>query len=802
MVKELPYSKLKKQWDPDTLPFESTKELDSCHGIIGQDRAVRSMEFGAKINAEGYNIYISGPSGSGRTSYAREYLKYIGKNQKKPDDWCYVFNFQDPSSPLAIRLPNGRGRMFYEDMKELLDVLQVEIPKAFSGEEYENDKAALIKEYQEKRSEIFNHFTNQALEQGFQVSSTNSGIYFSPIIDGKPLSEDEYGKLDEKKKEEINNALTQVQVQGVEVMRHIKDLEKEIKEKLKNLDNRIGLFAVGMHIDDMKEKYRDIPRIIQYLEDFQEDILQNIDEFKDNDSDTGVNLISQLLHKNRGEKLTKYKVNLLVDNSELEGAPVLVEYSPTYNGLFGSLEYENKLGTLVTDFTMIKAGLVHRANGGYLILQAKDILGTPFMWEGLKRVLKTKTISMENIRDQLGLLTASTLKPEPIPVEIKVVLVGSEYIYQILCHLDEEFGKLFKIKVDFDEEMEANHGNLMSLACFIHDYCNKHDFKHLSKAAVIKVAEYSSRLVEDQSKFTTRFNDIIEIIAEANAWAAIEEGDIITADLIEKTIEEKEYRANKYDQKIQEMLKEGTIMVDTEGEIVGQINGLSILNTGNYVFGKPTRITATTFMGRSGIVNIEREVDMSGTVHSKGVLILSGYIGEQYAQEIPLSLTAHICFEQLYSGIDGDSASSAELYAILSSLSGVPIKQGIAVTGSVNQKGEIQPVGGVTKKIEGFFALCKSRGLNGQQGVIIPKQNIKNLVLSWEVIDAVREGKFHIYPIQHINEGIEILMGKPAGQKLANGGYEKGTVHGLVYEKLREYALSMVEFGKNNVKIP
>jgi lon-related putative ATP-dependent protease len=648
---------------------------------------------------------------------------------------------------------------------------------------------------------VFNQFTSQAQEQGFQVSSTNSGIYFSPIVDGKPLSDDEYEKLDEDKKEEINKALTEVQLQGVEVMRQIKDLERETKVKLKDLDNRIGLFAVGMHFHEMKDKYRDIPKVVQYLDDYQEDILQNINDFRETDSDSGANLLTQLLQKNKIEKLNKYKVNLLVDNSEVDGAPVLVEYSPTYNGLFGSLEYENKLGTLVTDFTMIKAGLVHRANGGYLILQAKDILATSFMWEGLKRVLRTKAISMENVRDQLGLLTASSLKPEPIPVEMKVVLVGSEYIYQILCQLDEEFGKLFKIKVDFDEEMEANRSNLMALACFIHDYCSKHDFRHLSKAAVIKVAEYSSRLVENQNKFTTRFNEIIEVIAEANTWAAIEGEDIITADLIEKTIEEKELRANKYDQKIQEMLKEGTIMVDTEGEIVGQINGLSILRTGNYIFGKPARITATTFMGRSGIVNIEREVDMSGTVHSKGVLILSGYIGEQYAQEIPLALTAHICFEQLYSGIDGDSASSAELFAILSSLSGVPIKQGIAVTGSVNQKGEIQAVGGVTKKIEGFFALCKSRGLSGQQGVIIPQQNISNLVLSSEVIDAVRKGKFHIYPIQHIDEGIEILMGMPAGKKLESGGYEKETVHGLVYEKVREYALSMVKFGKTNEKI-
>ncbi len=794
---ELKPEQLKPHWDPDILPFETTEEIEPVCDIIGQERAVRAMEFGIKIKKKGYNLYISGVSGTGKTSYAKEYINKIAKDEKTPDDWCYLYNFDNPSNPIAVNLPAGKGKQFQQDIHQLISELKIEIPKAFRGQDYENEKTLMIKKLQDERSKIFNKFSEYAREQGFQVNISNSGIYFIPIVDGEPMEEEEYNKLDDDTKKHINEKLTQIQLEAVDMVRRIRELEKDVKKQAAELDNRIGLFAVGLRIDGLKEKYKDYPKIVEYLENLKKDIIENIDEFREEEAEETNPFVNVLRRGTSGIK-NKYTVNLLVDNSHIEGAPVIVEFNPTYNTLFGSLEYENRFGLVSTDFTLIKPGSVHLANGGYLILQAKDILSTPFLWEGLKKILKTKSISIENLRDQLGLVSISSLKPEPIPIDIKVVLIGSDYLYQLLYELDEDFRKLFKIKVDFDDEMPASRHNLICLAGFISGLCKRENLLPFSKDAVIKVAEYSSRLVEDQHKLSTRFNNIIEILIEANAWAQMEGQKLVNGENVKKAIREKEYRSNKYDEKWMEMLKDGTIMIDTDGEVVGQINALSIIEMGDVVFGKPLRITATTFMGESGIVNVEREVAMSGTTHSKGVMILSGYIGEQYAQEVPLALNANITFEQLYGEVDGDSASSAELYAILSSLAEVPIKQGIAVTGSVNQKGEIQPVGGVTHKIEGFFNLCKKRGLTGEQGVIIPRKNIHNLVLKDEVIEAVREGKFHIYPIDHIDEGIEILMGLPAGKKLEDGFFEKGSVHEKAYNKIRQYALTMANFGKED----
>ena len=797
-IRELDYKQLKRDWSSlsSCLSFETTEELEPLRGIIGQERAVKAMEFGIQIKNPGYNIYMAGISGSGKTAYAREYISQIAREKPVPDDWCYVYNFENPEQPVAIRLPSGKGKEFCRDMEELIEDLKAEISKAFSGDEYENEKTLIYKEMQEKKNELFNKFSEYSREQGFQVNTSSGGIYFSPIIDGQPMGEDEYNQLDEETKKSINEKLTQIQLQAVEVMRKIKELEKESKNKVRELENRIGTFAVAIHIEDMKKKYASHPKILKYLEDLMRDVLESIGSFKESEP-SEENPFVQAFRRGAGAAHSKYKVNLLVDNNEREGAPVVIEYTPTYSTLFGSLEYENKLGTVVTDFTMIKPGAIHMANGGYLILQAKDVLSVPFMWEGLKKVLKTGAITIENLRDQWGLISMSGLKPEPIPIDIKVILVGSNLLFQLLHQLDEDFGKLFKVKVDFDDEMEANEHNVLSLAKFISGYCRRENLRHFSKDAVLSVADYACRLVESQEKFSTRFNDIVEILVEANTWAEIAGNSLVTARDVKRAIAEKEYRSNKYDEKLMELLEKDIIMVKVDGEAVGQINGLSVIHMGDYIFGKPSKITATTFMGRSGIVNIEREVEMSGNVHSKGVMILSAYIGEQYAQEIPLALSANITFEQLYIGVEGDSASSAELYAILSSLAEVPIKQGIAVTGSINQKGEIQPVGGVTYKIEGFFQLCKARGLTGEQGVIIPYQNIKNLVLKDEVIKAVEEGKFHIYPIKHVDEGIEILMGLPAGKKLENGFFEKDTVHEKVYNKLRHYALTMINFGKS-----
>ncbi|NLI58039.1 MAG: AAA family ATPase [Clostridium sp.] len=799
-AKKVSYNKLKKECKPDFFKFNDTSELTFSDDIIGQERAVKAMEFGLKIKAKGYNIFICGMTGTGKTSYAQNIARKMAKKCKTPDDWCYVYNFNNSNRPKAINLPAGLGKIFQKDMEEFVKVLKIEIAKAFDSEDYEREKTAIAKEFQSKKTELMEKLNKDAEKQGFKVKTTNAGMYFLPVIEGKTITEEEYSNLDEKIKQEINEKSNIVQLETLDIIRQIKNIEKEAEERVSEWENKLALFAVGIQINDLKEKYRDYKKVLDYLEKVQEDILKNLDEFREEELTDEQQLLLPWLKSSDESHTDKYKVNLLVDNSELEGAPVVTDYNPTYYNILGKVEHENEFGTMITDFTMIKSGLFHQANGGYLILQAKDVLSNIQSWEALKRVLRTGEISIENMKEQMGLIAVSTLKPEPIPVDVKVILVGSEYIYQMLYEYDEEFRKLFKIKVDFDAEMERNSANTRKLAQFIGSFCSRENSPHFDKTGVAKVVEYSSRLVQDQTKLSTRFNDIVEILSESAAWAEIEGCSLVTGEHVKKAIQEKIYRSNKYDKKLLKLLEDGAIMIDTEGEVVGQINGLTIIDTGDYSFGKPSRITANTFMGERGIVNIEREVEMSGTSHSKGIMILSGYIGQKYAQNMPLSLTASLCFEQLYGGVDGDSASSAELYAVLSSLSEVPIKQSIAVTGSVNQKGEIQPIGGVTEKVEGFFELCKLRGLNGQHGVIIPYQNIKNLVLNDEVIEACKEGKFNVYAVKTIDEGIEILTGKKAGTKKENGKYPAGTINYLVYEKLKKFSKIASEAEKTTSK--
>ncbi|MBR5468126.1 MAG: AAA family ATPase, partial [Firmicutes bacterium] len=569
-----------------------------------------------------------------------------------------------------------------------------------------------------------------------------------------------------------------------------KDDEKELKKAIDDLDYKVGMFAIGHHVNTVQEKYKNYERVIKYIQAVQEDVLENIDQFipTEVEEEEGMASIMPLLGKKQTEDVTlKYKVNLIVDNSENVGAPVVLDFNPTYSNLMGEIEYDSEFGNLTTDFMKIKAGLFHKANGGYLIVQAQDILSNPYSWEAVRRVVKTREITMEMSREQMLAVTAPSLKPEPIPVDVKVIMIGSSYYYDMLREYDEEFDKYFKILADFDYEMDRNDENITAFSHFVKSYVDKEKLMPFTADAVAALTEYSSRLVESQKKLSTRFNRISEILSEADTWARIDGKEMADRTYVIKAIAEKEYRQRMYEEKLGEMLEEEVIMIDTDGSKVGQINGLAVLDMGSYSFGNPSRITASTYVGKSGIVNIEKEAQMSGPTHNKGVQIISGYLGSMYAQEFPLSLTARICFEQNYNGIDGDSASSTELYCILSSLSEIPIKQGIAVTGSVNQKGEIQAIGGVTHKIEGFFDLCKKRGLTGDQGVLIPVSNVSDLVLKEEVCQAVKEGMFHIYPVSHIDQGIEILMDTPAGSKNASGKYPAQSVHGKVMKKLKDF---------------
>ncbi|HPU21561.1 MAG TPA: ATP-binding protein [Thermoclostridium caenicola] len=796
-VEPLPAKALRRECDPSLFDFEHTGQLPPTRELIGQQRAVEATEFGLAIQLDGYNIYMAGESGEGKTRYALECAQKQAKHMPVPDDWCYVYNFEDATRPRAINLPAGMGREFKKDMEEFVRIIEQEMDKAFNGDEYEAERTRIIKRFRERKDELVMKLSQEAQERGFRVKLANSGIYFMPLVDGEPISEDEFNQLDEDIKIELTKSSEALQAQTGEIIRKIRELETEAEEAIKKWEHQIALYAVGIHIDSLKEKYMAYPAVVGYLNEVRSDILDNVEALVGDDyGDDQQTMFLQMMARRGAEEnpYDRYKVNLLVDNSHLKGAPVIVDYNPTYYNLMGRCEYENEFGTMTTDYTMIKPGLFHQANGGFLILQINDVLSNPQSFEAIKRTLKTRQIIIENIKEQMGLVAVSALKPEPIPVNVKIILVGSSEIYHLLYHFDRDFKKFFKIKAEFDDQMDWNQDNVNKIARFISAFCNKEGIPHFDRTGVAEVVNYCSWLVQDQTKLTTRFSEIVNILGEAGTWASIQNSDLVTGLHVKKAIREKMKRSNKYDEELLELVRDGTIMIDTDGWVVGQINGLSVIELGDYTFGKPARITAATYMGKAGIVDIEREVETGGYTHSKGVLILSGYIGRKYAQDIPLSLTASICFEQTYSGIDGDSASSTELYAILSSLADLPINQGIAVTGSVNQLGMIQPIGGASFKIQGFFNICKINGLTGRQGVIIPRQNIKNLVLNDEVVKAVEEGMFHIYPVSTVDEGIEILTGVSAGEKLPDGTYPENTVHGRVYRKLRHYTETAAKY--------
>ena len=785
-IKELSYTQLKKSCDPASFKFKTTKELEPFTGTIGQARGIKAMEFGLNIDIKGYNLYLEGPTGIGKTIYARNKLEAIAKTKPVPDDWCYVYNFENPNEPIAISLPVKMGKEFTNDMTQFIENIKVEIKTAFNNQDFATEKANIEKSVEEKKIKMIEKLNKDAARQGFEIKNTPSGIYFLPMINGKTLTEDEFNALDEATKSEFERRSVEIQKETIDVMSKIKELERKANEKMSSWQNNIALFAVSIQINELRNKYKRFAKIQTFLKDVQKDILSNLTEFI---AEPQPQPQMPMPRNDVLKPWQKYQVNLFVDNSNLEGAPVIIDSNPSYYNLFGKLEYENTYGTLRTDFTLIKPGLIHKANGGYIVLQIRDLLTNPVIWDSFKRILRTKLIYVDTLKDyQMNTVAIASLKPEPIPVNIKVLLIGPSNVYYQLLNFDEDFKKLFKVKVEFDEEAPRTDANMFKIAQFIHNFCEKEKAPHFNAGAVAEVIEYCSRSVENQNKLSTQLNDITELLGEACTWAKMDGAKTVTAAYVKKAVVERIERINKYDQRLVEMIQNGTIMIDTDGQKVGQINGLSIMSIGDYSFGKPAKITANTYVGKSGIVNVEREVELSGTSHSKGVMILAAYIGEKFAQERPLSLTASLCFEQMYNGVDGDSASSTELYAILSSLSDLPIKQNIAVTGSVNQKGEIQPIGGVTDKIEGFFSICKLRGLTGEQGVMIPYQNIKNLNLNDDVIKAVKDGMFHIYAIKNIDEGIELLTGVPAGKKNKNGEYTVGTVNYLVNEKLKRYS--------------
>ena len=787
---ELTPKDLKDICNPSIFKFETTKEIEDVSDLIyGQERALRALEFGIDIDVKGYNLYIEGSAGIGKTMYTKRFLEEKASKDKVPHDWCYIYNFENPNEPVAVSFPAGQGKVFQETMEGFVKDIRRDIKKTFNNDDFEKEKQIIKQEFENKRELLLEKLNKRTMVQGFQVKSTANGVYMMPVLDGRTLQEDEFDSLDESVKREFEERSNLVQEQIFQALAEIKAIERESEKKIEEWQSNIALMTINVHVNSIKANYKRNKKIGTYLDNVKKDILKNISLFLGSDEDQKNPPVPHQLQKPElKEPWLNYRVNLLVDNSKKEGAPVIMDTNYSYNNIFGGLEYENQYGALKTDFTMIKPGLLHHANGGYLVLQIKDLLTNPACYEALKKALKIKQIGIENSAEQRTGMILVSIKPEPIPLDLKVILIGNSNIYHTLLSMDDDFRKLFKVKVEFEEDAPKSIENIERLTRFVKSYCMQENLLDLDKSAMGKLVEVTSKLSGDKEKLSTQFSEIGEIVGEASQWAKIDKSKIITKEYIEKALVERVERIKKYDTRYLQMIKEESLLIDTKGYVTGQINGLTVVTIGDYSFGKPARITASTYMGRQGIVNIEREIEMSGPSHSKGVMILNGYLGEQFAQEMPLALTANLCFEQLYGGVDGDSASSTELYAILSSLSGIPINQSIAVTGSVNQKGEIQPIGGVNEKIEGFFQTCKLQGFNGIQGAIIPAQNVRNLHLSDEVIDAVKKGKFHIYAVKTIDEGIEILTGVPAGKKDKNGKFPLGTINYLAQEKLKKFS--------------
>ena len=778
--------------DPATLGFETTADIAPIHGTVGQERAVAAIDFGLDIKTYGFNLYVAGRPGTGRNSSILAHVTAKAKNEPEADDWCYVNNFDDPYHPKAIRMGFGRGPEFAADMDEFLKVARLELPTAFECEDYEKRKSEITDTIGRRREQMMAELQREAASLGFSIEATPVGIASVPLTsDGRAYTRDEYDALDEDRKQDIKQRGSQLQESTGQFISRSRALEKEAQDMLRDLDREIALFAVGHLLEDLRAKYQvcdglgDCAAILEYLDKVENDVVERLDDFRVPDKRQQMPAGFQELAE---PVFDRYKVNVFVTSQDGTGAPVVQENNPMFNNLMGRIEYKSRLGFVSTDHNMIRSGAIHRANGGYLVLQALDVLTNPFSWDAVKRVLRAREAAPESIADQYGFLSVSTIRPQPIPIDLKVVLVGSPYLYYLLYYLDDEFRKFFKVKADFDIEMARSDKHIAQYAAFIADRAKSLGLMPFHSGAVARIVDYGSRLIEDKNRLSTRFIDISDIVCESDYWARQDGSELVMGKHVLQALEQREYRSRMIEDKVQSLIEEGTIMIDIEGEIVGQANGLSIYDLGDFSFGRPSKLTARVAAGRGRIIDIQRESEMGGPIHSKGVMILTGYFEGKYAQDKPIAAYMTLAFEQLYDEVEGDSASTTELYVLLSALADTPIKQGIAVTGSVNQHGRIQPIGGVNRKIEGFYETCKAKGLTGDQGVMIPASNVRHLMLKGEVIEAVREDKFNIWAVHTVDEGIEILTGIPAGKMGPDGKYPEGTVHYLVNKRLQEFA--------------
>lgn len=793
---ELDVSELRNICDPSLIEFESTDVISPEAPIIGQDRALAAIDFGINIDSEGFNIYVSGYAGTGRNTAILESVKKIALEKRVPDDICYIYNFIKPDEPRSLKLPAGLGYSFKRDMDSFTSDLEKEVKKVFLSEDYEKHKKEIVDRYDEKKEALELELNEFARSKGFALQQTLTGLVAVPVYNGHPIKEEEYERLSDDEKSGLKQNEDDVYQKLYDTLRSGREFERGMKDEVRKLDSKAGLYSIGHLIDDLKKKYASHTGIVRYLNEVQDDILKNLDALKKEPEARELPFLAEASGHEKETIINRYHVNLIIDNCDMKGAPVVVETNPTYYNITGQVEYRAQFGILTTDFMHIKAGSAHKASGGFLIMQAHELFMDYFAWDALKKILRYKQIKIENLAERYGVTPTTGLKPEPVPVDLKVIIVGNPIYYHLLYIYDEDFRKLFKVKADFDTTVKRTDDFLRHYALFVARKCADEKTLPFGRDAVAKVIDYGTRLASHKDKLSTRFQEVTDIIRQSDYWARREDAKVVLPGHVKKAIEEKVYRSNMVEKKIQELFEEGTLFVDTDGTKTGQINGMSVIDLGDHAFGMPSRITARTFLGRGSIMNIEREVKMSGRIHSKGVLILSGYLGHKFARNKPLALSASIAFEQLYEEVEGDSASSAELYCLISSIAEIPLKQGIAVTGSVNQLGRVQPIGGVNEKIEGFYEVCKLKGLTSLQGVMIPRSNIKHIMLKDEVVDAVKGKKFHIYAVDTIEEGISILTGMPAGCPGPMGKYPKGTVFNKVDSTLSKYASLMTRVKK------
>ena len=803
----LPPGALFRPCDAARLPFETTEELEPVEEIVGQDRAAQAVRFAIGMKHGGYNLFALGPTGTGKHAFVCKSVEKAMTTWEQPPDWCYVNNFDDPHRPRAVRLPAGKARLFHDDMAALVEELRLAIPAAFESEEYRNRKTVIEEHFKERQEDAFNELQARGKKHDIALIRTPVGLALAPIKDGEVLAPEDFQKLSDEERKNRRVASEELQKDLEALLRKVPTWEKEQREQIRQLNREVTLYAVGNSIDELKKNWADYPAVLEYLEAVRNDVIENAHEFLPRPQQQPQYVLGPggLAQVGDAAPSRRYQVNVLVDQTQRDpaagtgseppaGAPLIYEDHPTQPNLVGRIENMAQMGTLVTDFTLIKAGALHRANGGCLILDARKVLTQPFAWETLKRALRSELIRIESPAEALGWSSTITLQPEPIPLRVKVMMLGEPMIYYLLNHLDPEFSMLFRVSADFDTRMDRDEDGTLAYARQIGALARQVDLKPLDRHAVARVIEQGARTAGDAEKLSTHMETLEDLLREADFWASEDDAGTIAAPHVQKAIDAKIYRSDRLRERIQEEIRRGTIVIETDGARVGQINGLAVYQLDHFAFGKPSRITCRVRLGKGEVVDIEREVALGGPLHSKGVLILASYLGTRFAGEQPLSLSANLVFEQSYGGVDGDSASSAELYALLSALSEIPIRQSLAVTGSVDQNGRVQAIGGVNEKIEGFFDVCKARGLSGDQGVLIPETNMKHLMLRKDVVDACRERRFHIYAVDHVDQGIEILTDVPAGAADGSGEYPIGSVNRAVAKRLAGFVRKAQSF--------